>query len=343
MVKLEIFEHKLQLRDRWTIARGTSDFKHYNYVRLECDGITGYGEAAHNARYGESLETTRAFLEQARALVERCDPREYHHLIASLHALAPDHGAAKAALDMAILDLAGKMSGLPLYRVLGLSSQQTPITSYSIGIDNREAIQKKIEAAADFPILKIKLGSDHDREIIAAVRAVTDRTLRVDANEGWHDMQHAIEMIRWLADQNVEFVEQPMPAGNLPDVAWLREHSPLPLIADEEVKTSADVASLAQAYDGINLKIMKAGGVLEVLHMITMARTHGLKIMLGCMIESSLGITAAAHLTPLVDWADLDGNLLIANDPFAGVTVSQGRLILPEAPGLGAAAITDIP
>ncbi|RIK64282.1 dipeptide epimerase, partial [candidate division KSB1 bacterium] len=208
-------------------------------------------------------------------------------------------------------------------------------TSYSIGIDKPEIMQEKIRAAAEFPILKIKLGSDDDEAIMAAVRAATDRVVRVDANEGWKDRQEALEKIQWLAKMNVEFVEQPLPAHRLDDVAWLRERSPLPLVADEDVMKANDLPALARAYHGINIKIMKSGGLQEAMRMIHVARALSLKIMLGCMIESSLGITAAAHLSPLVDWADLDGNLLIKNDPCRGVRVEQGRLILPEGPGLG--------
>jgi len=317
----------------------STSHSHYNYVALEHEGVIGEGEAAHNVRYGESLESIRQFLEDSRPLLRQADPWQFHELCSQIHAFAEGQCAAKAALDIALMDWITKKLGVPLYRFLGLNREKTPLTSYSIGIDTPEAVQEKIRAAKEFPILKIKLGSANDEEIMRAVREATGATLRVDANEGWKDRALALDKISWLAQMGVEFVEQPMPAGLLDDVAWLRERSPLPLVADEDVRTVKDIPQLAQAYDGINIKIMKAGGLQESLRMIHLARSLGLKIMLGCMVESALGITAAAHLSPLVDWADLDGNLLIKNDPYRGVKVEGGRLILPEGPGLGVEAI----
>lgn len=337
---LTISTRRLELKHTWTIARGSADHKEYNYVALEHEGVVGYGEAAHNARYGESLESVRAFLEASRALLQNADPWQFHELAAQIHNLAPGQYAAKAALDIALMDWVAKKLGVPLYRFLGLNREQTPVTSYSIGIDKPAAMQEKIRAASAFPILKIKLGSENDEELMRAVRDATNATLRVDANEGWKDRERALEKISWLAQMGVEFVEQPMPAGRLEDVAWLRERSPLPLVADEDVRTVADVPQLAQAYHGINIKVMKAGGLQESLRMIHLARSLGLKIMLGCMVESALGITAAAHLSPLVDWADLDGNLLLKHDPYRGVQVREGKLLLPEGAGLGVEAVS---
>lgn len=334
-MKLTISARRLELKHTWTISRGSADHKEYNYVVLEHEGVRGCGEAAHNVRYGESLESIRAFLERSRALLQNVDPWQFYELGLAVHRLDAKQNAAKAALDIALMDWITKRLDLPLYRFLGLNRERTPATSYSIGIDTPEIMQEKIRAANDFPILKIKLGGENDEAIMRAVREATNCTLRVDANEGWKDRQQALDKILWLERMGVEFVEQPLPAGRLDDVAWLRERSPLPLVADEDVRTVEDIPQLARAYDGINIKIMKAGGLQEGLRMIQLARSLGLKIMLGCMIESSLGITAAAHLSPLVDWADLDGNLLIKNDPFRGVKTEAGRLILPEGAGLG--------
>lgn len=336
-MNLIIFTRRLELEHTWTIARGSADFKEYNYVTLEQDHVIGYGEAAHNARYGESLESVRAFLEASRDLLQQAEPRHFYDLSRKFHAFEEGQCAAKAALDMALLDWVTKKLGVPLYRFWGLDKGKTPLTSYSIGIDRPEIVREKIRAAEGFPILKIKLNGENDEAIMHAVREATARVVRVDANEGWKDRRQALEKIHWLKELHVEFVEQPMPAGQLEEVAWLRAHSPLPLVADEDVRTAKDIPALAGAYDGINIKIMKAGGLQEALRMMHVARAHGLKIMLGCMIESALGITAAAHLSPLADWADLDGNLLIKNDPYRGVTVAQGRLLLPEAPGIGVA------
>ncbi|MDZ7307145.1 MAG: dipeptide epimerase [candidate division KSB1 bacterium] len=332
---LESTTHRLELKHTWTIARGSADYKEYNFVTLSAEGIIGRGEAAHNVRYGESLESIREFLLEARHLFENSIPCEFYDLGKQIMALAEGQNAAKAALDMALLDWVTQKLQIPVHALRGLNPLLTPTTSYSIGIDSPQAVYEKIREAESYPILKIKLGGRQDEEIMRAVREATDRTVRVDANEGWRDRQLALEKIQWLAGLNVQFVEQPMPADHLEEVAWLRDRSPLPLIADEDVKTAGDIPALARAYHGINIKIMKSGGLQEALRMIHVARALGLKIMLGCMIESSLGITAAAHLSPLVDWADLDGNLLIKNDPYRGVRVEHGRIILPHTPGLG--------
>lgn len=339
-MNLAITTRRLALKHTWTIARGTTDYKEYNYLTLEHEGVLGFGEAAHNVRYNESLESIRQFLEDCRPFLRAADPWQFHELSAHIHASAEGQYAAKAALDIALMDWITKKLDVPLYRFLGLDRNKMPLTSYSIGIDAPEIMQEKIRAASEFPIFKIKLGSANDEAMMRAVRSATNATLRVDANEGWKDRNEALEKISWLAQMGVEFVEQPMPAGRLEDVAWLRERSPLPLVADEDVRTVQDIPQLARVYDGINIKVMKAGGLQESLRMIHLARSLGLKIMLGCMIESALGITAAAHLAPLVDWADLDGNLLLKDDPYRGVQTRGGKMFLPEAAGLGVEAIS---
>jgi L-Ala-D/L-Glu epimerase len=328
---------QLRLRHTWTIARNSSDCKDNVFVRIERDGLIGWGEAAPNVRYGESAETTRAVLEQTQDLFEASDWLEYVALRQQWEHFTEGQTCAGAALDMALLDWVGHKLDVPLYQLFGLSKCKALVTSFSIGIDTPDVVRRKVKEAADFPILKIKVGCDNDAEILAAVRAVTDCPLRVDANEGWQDKHEAMEKIQWLADLGVELIEQPMPAVMLEETAWLRQRVTIPIIADEAVKRTADIPKLAAAYDGINIKLMKAGGIQEALCMIHVARALGMKIMLGCMIASSVAITAAAQLSPLVDYADLDGNLLIANDPFAGVTVDHGRLILNDRPGLGVA------
>jgi L-alanine-DL-glutamate epimerase-like enolase superfamily enzyme len=233
------------------------------------------------------------------------------------------------------MDWIGKSYSIPLYKFWGLDTSDAPVTSFSIGIDTTEIIKQKVREAKSYPILKIKVGTDHDREIINTVRTITDKPIRVDANEGWKSKETAIKNIEWLISQGVEFIEQPMPSAMLEETAWLRDRVNIPIIADEAVKSSADIPILATAYDGINIKLMKSGGLLEAFRMIQMAKALNLKIMLGCMIESSVAVTAAAHLAPFVDWADLDGNLLISNDPFSGVKVNEGKLIYNDNPGLG--------
>jgi L-alanine-DL-glutamate epimerase-like enolase superfamily enzyme len=218
--------------------------------------------------------------------------------------------------------------------MLGLDPTRTPRTSFTIGLDTPEVVARKVREASAYPILKVKMGAADDRAVLSAVRDATDRPIRVDANEGWTPAD-ARERLDWLAGLGVELVEQPLPADQVEETRALRKTSVLPFYADESVHVAEDIPRLAGAFDGINIKLMKCGGIAEALRMIAVARAHGMKVMLGCMIESSLAITAAAHLSPLVDTADLDGNLLLERDPFAGATVTNGRLVLPEEPGLG--------
>ncbi|MBN2103896.1 dipeptide epimerase [bacterium] len=326
---------KLELNDRWTISRNSSDFKENVFVKLEKDGVTGYGEAAPNIRYGENAELTEKMIHQCSESLLHLDLFNYTQVKDILDESIVAQNCAKAAVDMALMDWISKSKNMPLYKMLGLDADKTPVTSYSIGIDKLDRIKTKTAQASDYPILKIKVGTHNDEEIINAVRSITSKPIRVDANEGWKDKETAVKKIEWMQTRGVEFVEQPMPAMMLEETAWLRERVDLPLVADEAVMNTADIPLVAEAYDGINIKLMKAGGIQETLKMIHSARAFGLKVMIGCMIESSIAITAAAHLSSLVDWADLDGNLLIKNDPFCGVKVSHGRLILNDQPGMG--------
>jgi L-alanine-DL-glutamate epimerase-like enolase superfamily enzyme len=252
----------------------------------------------------------------------------------------PGQFEAKAALDIALLDWVGKKMNIPLYQLLGLDPADTPITTFSIGIDTPETTKKKVIEAEPFPVLKIKVGLDSDETTMAAVRAVTKKPLRVDANEGWKDKEEAVRKINWLESQGVEFVEQPMPADMLEETRWVRKRVHLPIIADEAAVNVQAIPKLVDAYDGVNVKLDKCGGIQESLRMIYVAKSLGMKTMLGCMVSSSVSVTAAAHLSPLVDYADLDGNLLIANDPYRGVKVERGKLVLPDGPGLG---VTPVP
>jgi L-alanine-DL-glutamate epimerase-like enolase superfamily enzyme len=334
----EVEVRRLSLKHTWTISRNSSDFKDNVFVRIARDGVTGLGEAAPNVRYGEDAAKTTERIQRARQLFESSDWFHYVDVKDKLDGLIKDQSCAKAALDIALLDWVGRRLNAPLYRLFGLDRERTPITTMSIGIDTPEVIRQKIAEAADFPVLKIKVGRDDDAQILDSVRRVTDKPLRVDANEGWKTKEVALEKIRWLRGLGVELIEQPLPSVMLEETRWLRERVDLPIIADEAVKTAADIPALAECYDGINIKLMKAGGVQEALNMIRMARALGLKVMLGCMVETSVAIAAAAHLSPLADFADLDGNLLISNDPFRGPQVVKGKLILPDRPGLGVEA-----
>lgn len=332
---LEYKIKQLNLTHTWTISRNSSDVKNNVFVKYTRNGVVGIGEAAPNIRYNETPESTIEVIQKAIPVVEKFDPWHFVDLGYAIRELAEEQTAAKCAIDIAIMDWVGKSLKIPLYKFLGLDKNKAPITTFSIGIDTPEVMQQKIREAAQYPILKIKVGRDNDEEIMRAVREVTDKPLRVDANEGWKNKEEALEKILWLEKLGVEFIEQPMPAAMLEETRWLRERVHIPIIADEAVKKAADIPTLAQAYDGINIKLMKSGGIQEALRMIWMARSLGMKIMLGCMIESSCAIAAAAHISPLVDYADLDGNLLISNDPFKAVIVEKGRLILPDKPGLG--------
>lgn len=326
---------KLELANVWTISRNSSAFKQNVFVRLDCDGITGIGEAAPNVRYDETPQATQAAILQAANALCGQDLTQYARVKEIIDNSIQGQNCARAALDISLMDWVGKRRNLPLCSLFGLDPAQTPVTSFSIGIDTPDLIRQKVLQAADYPILKIKVGLENDRKIIEAVRSVTDKPIRVDANEGWTDKETAVRMIDWLQGQNVEFIEQPMPARMLDETAWVRQRVDMPIIADEAVISAGDIPSLSQVYDGINIKLMKAGGVQEAHCMIHVARALGLKVMLGCMIESSVAIAAAAHLSPLADWADLDGHLLIKNDPFSGVTVQNGKLLLNNRPGLG--------
>mgnify|MGYP000873900899 CR=1 FL=1 len=335
VTRFGVSRRRLMLTHTWTIARNSSDFKDNVFVRIERDGIVGWGEAAPNVRYGQSAEGTIEMLEKARPFVQAGNWFQYVDLSRRWERELAGNSCAHAALDMAILDWVGGKLKTPLYRMLGLDPAKAPVTTFSIGIDTPEVIRQKVEEAKDFPVLKIKVGRDNDAEILAAVRDATDKPLRVDANEGWKDKQQALDKIQWLAGQGVELIEQPLPSSMIEETAWLKERVEIPIVADEAVKTAGDIPRLAGAYDGINIKLMKSGGLQEAIRMIHVARAFDMKIMLGCMIESSVGISAAAQISPLGDWADLDGNLLISNDPFSGVGVRQGRLLLNDRPGLG--------
>lgn len=324
----------LQLAHTFTIARSSRDTEPCIIAELEHDGIIGYGEAAPSDRYGENKTTVMNFLQQV-DLSPFSDPFQLDDILSYVDAIAPHNTSAKAAVDIALHDWVGKKLGAPLWKLWGLNKERTPVTSFTIGIDSLAMIEKKVKEAEDYPILKVKVGVPDDEKIITAIRKITDKVLRVDANEGWKSKEQARDKILWLEGQNVEFIEQPMPAHDLDGTAWLKENVHIPLIADENVVQLHDLPLLKDAFHGINIKLMKCTGLREAVRMIHTARAMKMKIMLGCMIESSVAISAAAQLSPLVDYADLDGNVLITNDPFRGVTLSHGKLVLHEQPGLG--------
>jgi L-alanine-DL-glutamate epimerase-like enolase superfamily enzyme len=326
---------RLKLKHTWTTVMSSSDFRDTLHFRYTRDGITGHGEGAPIVRYNESAESARKAIESVRGLLTGADPAQFEKITAECFRRIDGQFAAKSAINIALMDWTGQRLGVPLYRYFGLDAKDAPITTFSIGIDNPATTRAKVMEAAPFPVLKIKVGLDTDEATIAAVRAVTKKPLRVDANEGWKNKEEAVRKINWLEKQGVEFVEQPMPAAMIEETRWVRSRVHIPIIADEACLHASDIPKLKDAFDGINVKLDKAGGVLEAWRMLQIAKAFGMKTMLGCMISSSCTVTAAAHLSPLVDYADLDGNLLIANDPFIGVQVRQGKLILPDRPGLG--------
>ncbi len=326
---------RLNLQHTWTTTMSSSQYRdtlHTSYTR---GGITGHGEGAPIVRYHEDAASARKAVESVRDLLLTADPLQFAKIMAEVFGRIPGEWAGKAAIDIALMDWVGQKLGIPLYSYFGLDPKDTPVTTFSIGIDTPEITKQKTLEAADYPVLKVKVGLATDEPTIEAVRSVTKKPLRVDANEGWKDKEEAVRKINWLEKMGVEFIEQPMPADMLEETRWVRSRVHIPIIADEACQRASDIPKLKEAFDGVNVKLDKSGGILEAKRMIDIAKSLGMRTMLGCMVSSSVTVTAAAHLSPLVDYADLDGNLLISNDPFRGVRVEKGKLILPKGPGLG--------
>jgi len=326
----------LKLTTPFRIARGVQTVASNAIVQINHNGYTGHGEAAPDEFYGEDVETVLACVARFAGNLGN-DPFAIEDVMNQLDKIIRLNPAAKAAVDMALYDLVGKMLGVPLYKLLGLNAAHAAHTSFTLGIDSPTEMAKKALKAIDYPILKVKVGTRHDLDNIKAIREVSQAVIRVDANTAW-TAKEAIQAINALAPYAIEFVEQPVAPRDLAGLKLVRENVPLPIIADESCVTVEDIPRVAECVDGINIKLMKCGGLRHALKMIHVARAHNLRVMIGCMIESSLAITAAAHLTPLVDYADLDGHLLIDNDPYVGVGVLNGKLVLPEGPGLGVKA-----
>jgi L-alanine-DL-glutamate epimerase-like enolase superfamily enzyme len=313
----------------------SSEYRDTIELRFTREATTGIGAGAPIVRYHESAASGQQALGAVRALASGGDPWRVETFLGDAFRHLEGQYAARAALDIALHDWIGKRLGIPVYRLFGLDPAEAPLTTFSIGIDTPEITRQKVCEAAEFPVLKVKVGLDSDEATIDAVRSVTGKPLRVDANEGWKDKETAIRRLEWLSRRGVELVEQPMPAAMLEEAAWLKARSPIPLFADEACLRASDIPGLRGTCHGINVKVDKAGGLREALRMIHTARACGLQILLGCMVSSSVSTTAAAHISPLVDFADLDGHLLVANDPWEGVAVRDGRLVLSDRPGLG--------
>ena len=333
-LRMDVEFLELRTKHPFIIARGGQSDYRTAWVRLtDQDGHEGWGEAAPSKFYGETADSVAAALKfYGSALPE--DPFNLEDAEGRWATMLRGNAAARAALSAALHDLVGKRLGVPLYRLWGLDPCKAPKSTFTIGLDTPERIKAKVREAEQFPILKVKLGTDRDLEILRAIREATDKEIRVDANCGW-TVKGAIRMLPVLDEFGVTVLEQPLPPDDLDGLAIITAQSDIPVIADESCKTVTDIPPLVGKVDGINIKLAKCGGLREALRMIAVARAHGLMVMVGCMIESTLGITAAAHFTPLVDIVDLDGAALLANDPFVGAHIDGGQVTLPSAPGLG--------
>lgn len=334
-LKLSFYPHELQLRHTFTVSSYSRKTTPGVQVCIEYEGVTGYGEASMPPYLGQSVETVTAFLSKVN-LEQFKDPFQMETILAYIDSLSPGDGAAKAAIDIALHDLTGKLIGLPWWRIWGLDAAKAPDTTFTIGIDTPEVVREKTRECADrFNILKVKVGLDNDKEMISTIREITDLPLAVDANQGWKDKEKALDEIFWLYENGVVMVEQPMAKEKMDDNAWITERSPIPVFADEAIQRLADIPSIKGAYHGINIKLMKCTGMREAWKMVNYARAEGMKVMVGCMTETSCAVSAAAQLSPAVDFADLDGNLLITNDLYKGMEVVNGRVTLSDLPGIG--------
>jgi len=333
-LSLRFTPYTLQLKHAFTLSTSTRTTTPVMLIEIDYDGITGYGEASMPPYLGESQESVTKFLSLV-DLSQFADPFLLIDILQYVDSVMPGNYAAKASVDIALHDLIGKLVGEPFYRLFGLNPSKAPLTSFTIGLDTPEIIKQKVAEAEPYKVLKVKLGRDNDREMVEVIRSQTDKPLCVDVNQGWKDRNHALEMSIWLKEKGVVFLEQPMPKEMKDDMAWLTERSPLPVIGDEAVQNITDLLNNKDVYSGINIKLMKCGGLNAAMKMINVARAFNMKVMIGCMTETSCAVTAAAQLSPLVDWCDLDGNLLISNDPFDGLKITEGKVDLPVRPGIG--------
>ncbi|MEG1523126.1 MAG: dipeptide epimerase [Bacteroidales bacterium] len=334
-MKLKFCSYPLQLQHTFTVAGNSRTYTPDVQVALEYEGLIGYGEASMPPYLGETTESVCGFLQKVDLSGFR-DPFCIDDILTYVDSIAPGNTAAKASIDIALHDLVGKLIGQPWYRIWGLNKANTPYTTYTIGIDTPDMVRHKtLEVADRFKLLKVKMGIKGDRELIQAIRQVTDLPIAVDANQGWRDRIEALETIHWLKEQGAIMVEQPMPKECIDDMAWLTAHSPLPTFADESVQRLSDVASLQGVFSGINIKLMKCTGMREAHKMAVLAHALGMRVMIGCMTETSCAISAAAQLSPMADFADLDGNLLITNDRFGGMKIVDGKITLNDLPGIG--------
>ena len=333
-MKLTFEPYTLELKHVFTIATSSRTTTPVMLTKIEYENFVGFGEASMPPYLGESQETAAKFLSKV-DFTQFKNPFEMETILDYVDSIDEKNTAAKAAVDIALHDLVGKIMNQPWFNIWGYDKTKTPYTSFTIGIDKPEVVRQKVKEAEEFKVLKAKLGRETDKEMIETIRSVTDKPLTVDINQGWKEKEFALEMIHWLNERGVEFVEQPMPKEQIDDIAWLTENSPLPTIGDESIQRIEDVRKAYGVYSGINIKLMKCTGMREANKMLNLARALDMKVMLGCMTETSCAISAASQLSPMVDWADLDGNLLISNDPYKGTDVVDGKVLLNDNPGIG--------
>jgi L-alanine-DL-glutamate epimerase-like enolase superfamily enzyme len=336
-LKLSYASYSLQFKHPFGLAYGTRITTEVVYVKLESDGFIGYGEAALPPYLSETQTSVIAFLNKAAVLLKNYKlPFSMEEIITEIGAISRNNNAAKASIDIALYDLLGKSLDKPVYELLGLPKSQPKNTSVTISIGELDLIPKKLKEVEEYKIIKVKLGNKEDKEIILYIRKHTDKPLVVDVNQGWIDKYHALEMIDWLSDKNILFIEQPLAKDKYDDMAWLTQRSSIETIADESILRFSDMDKIIGCFNGINLKLMKCTGLFEAIKIITYAKEKRLKINIGCMSESSCGISAAAQLIESVDWVDLDGPLLIKNNPFGGITFKDGKIELNSSVGTGA-------
>ena len=340
-MKLTFTPFTLQLKHIFNLANNSRITTPVMLTRIEHDGITGYGEASMPPYLGENHRTAEKFLSKV-ALEQFSDPLEIQKILDYVDQIDLNNTAAKTSIDIALHDLVGKMLGKPWHQIWELDKNTTPSTSYTIGIDSNLIIKQKVDEANEYNILKVKLGRGNDKEIINTIRSKTKKPIIVDVNQGWNDKEFALDMIHWLKSQNVQLIEQPMPKEKIDDISWLTENSPLPIFADEAVQRLEDIENVKGVYSGINIKLMKCTGLNGAYQMLNRAKELDLKIMLGCMTETSCAISAASQLAPQVEWADLDGNLLISNDPFEGTKIIKGKITLNDEPGIGLSKVINL-
>jgi len=335
-MRLTYYPFEAKLVHPFTVSGYTRTTTPIVLTEITYDGVTGFGEASMPPYLGESQASVIDFLQKVN-LEQFKSPFELDDILSYVDKIAINNTAAKASIDIALHDLVGKLLGHPWHAIWGYTAAKTPVTTFTIGIDKEDVVRQKTRETAAFKVLKVKLGVDEatDKMMINTVRSITDKPIRVDANQGWKDKHYALNMIEWLSERNVEFIEQPLPKQNLDDMAWLTERSPLPTIADESCQRLEDIPRLKGAFDGINIKLMKCTGMREAHKMINLAEVYGMKLMIGCMTETSCAVSAAAQLSPKMDYADLDGNLLIANDCFTGMSLVDGKITLTNHPGIG--------